>query len=170
MRAKPKGAKGKEGDAFKGLSKVLDKFLKGFETILQGASRLSFPAPTQPDARAVPSTIMVERSYPGGDPVTERTLEVKSFVTAPATVTAGFGLTIPLAPYASGRIYVQVTLPCYKEELDATLLVAKGMVEKEVSVEAEKIYAKRDELSGQVRPGAEASRPGEEHAPEVPGA
>lgn len=170
MRAKPK--KDDTIEKFlKGMSKVSSVFLKGFEAVLRRSFQSGIPAVTpQPDARAVPSTIIVERSYPGGDPVTERTLEIKPFVTSPASVTAGFGLTIPLAAYASGRVYVQVTLPCYKEELDATLLVAKGMVEREVTVEAEKIYSKRDELSGQARPGGGPSAPGESHTPEVPGA
>lgn len=60
--------------------------------------------------------------------VTEKVIEVHQFVTEPAYVRVGAGVTKSTGNYESLRIDVAVTVPCYKEQIKSTAKEAAEFV------------------------------------------
>jgi len=76
----------------------------------------------------------------GGVPSSEETLiEVKKFITEPAKVTAGYGMTLNLGNYESARVDVGVTLPCYVEEIDEAYKEAVRLADEWIDAQVSKI-------------------------------
>jgi hypothetical protein len=86
--------------------------------------------------RAVEATLFVERQYKGRDPEErQETLSVHRYLTEPAKVTVGYGLTLNLGNYEFARLYAEVSLPCYKEEHLAALAYAKNLLGEKIAEE-----------------------------------
>lgn len=82
-------------------------------------------------------TATVARTYGkiGAPETKDETIEVKTFVTQPATVEIGYGLTLNIGNYESARVDVKVSVPCYREETDAAYEYAKTWAESRVKQE-----------------------------------
>jgi hypothetical protein len=106
-------------------------------------------APTQeaveaPPVRAVQQkalTAVVSKTFGkiGVPEDTDETIEVRTFVTAPATVEIGYGLTLNIGNYESARVDVKVSVPCYREEVDAAYDFAKKWAEDRVRKEVSEV-------------------------------
>ena len=95
-------------------------------------------------ATQAPATATVTRHfYQGKSKLGEgvkdsnETLEVRSFVTAPAEVGVTFGLTVNLGNFKSARVDVSLKLPCYVEEADAAYDHAEQWVQERVKREVQ---------------------------------
>lgn len=55
-------------------------------------------------------------------------LEVRDFLTTPAQARFGAGNTVNLGDYNGARVYVEVSVPCYMEELPSAMQHAKSFV------------------------------------------
>lgn len=95
------------------------------------------------DERAlnVPVRVQVTRQYklataPGVKPVwsdpedTEEILHVHRYVTTPALAEFKLGGTVKMADFEYARVDVGITVPCYREELDAANDFASDYVSK----------------------------------------
>lgn len=101
----------------------------------------------------VPVELVVTRQYKkSGDKswadaappeVKEEKLAVHRFVTAPATVGVDLGLTINTGNFESCRVSVSVSVPCYKEEVEAAYDWAKDFVESRVKIEVADVQAQK---------------------------
>ena len=69
----------------------------------------------------------------------EKRIKVRPFETTPANVSIKYGLTIPLQAYASARIDVMISVPCYVEEIDEVYPQVRKLVDILISKEAEEI-------------------------------
>lgn len=69
----------------------------------------------------------------------EKVLRIHKFVTIPAMVTVRYGLTMNLGNYESARVDVEVTVPCYKEELEEGYAEAVTFVEEKINKEVHEI-------------------------------
>jgi len=65
-------------------------------------------------------------------------------MTTPATVSVKYGQTIPTQPYASVRVDVMVTMPCYKEEVLEVYEEVRAEVDRLMDVECERFEVMRD--------------------------
>jgi hypothetical protein len=88
--------------------------------------------------------------YSGRESITEdreEQIEVDVFPdgTTPASVSFGVSTTVNMENYESVKITAMVTLPCYKEEIDDAFIVAKGIVDEQVSNDVRKL---RDLVAG----------------------
>ena len=66
-------------------------------------------------------------------------IAVRTFVTNPAMVEIGYGLTLNIRNYESARIDVRVSLPCYVEETDQAFAFAKKWTEERIQTEVKEI-------------------------------
>lgn len=74
-------------------------------------------APKGPQAKE--ATMFVRRTFPNGSEKEDRgPIEVSTFLSEPAYVTAKAKRTVNLGDYESMSIEVGVTYPCYPEEVD----------------------------------------------------
>lgn len=73
-------------------------------------------------------------SAPADDSVSE-ILAVHKFETTPAVVGLEQGMTVNLGKYESAKITVSISIPCYKEEIDAAYAQAQEFVEKRLGEE-----------------------------------
>jgi hypothetical protein len=87
----------------------------------------------------VSKQFVVSGSDSGPEEISEETLAVHSFVTAPANVSVEMGMTLNLGNYESARVTVSVSVPCYKEEVDDAHAYARKWVESRVVKESKKI-------------------------------
>lgn len=104
--------------------------------------------PKQPELVAAEGKMWVQSSYKDGDGnVTEvsngepKTILVRKFLTQPASVYVGMGLTIPPKQYWSIKVDVGLTLPCYAEEKDACFKEALAWAEAKIAQERESIMS-----------------------------
>ena len=75
-----------------------------------------------------------------GLPVTkDEEIAVRTFVTNPAMVEIGYGLTLNIGNYESARIDVRIALPCYVEETDQAFAFAKKWTEERIQTEVKEI-------------------------------
>lgn len=72
---------------------------------------------------------------------TQETIDIHVFQTNPATVSIKGGATVNLGNYESARVDVMLTMPCYREEIDATFEVVKNWVDERVANEYREIKA-----------------------------
>jgi len=70
---------------------------------------------------------------------TEELIRVHKFVTEPAKVSVEYGMLINTGNYESARIGVQVTVPCYLEEIDTAYKWASKWAEERVNKEKDAI-------------------------------
>lgn len=70
-------------------------------------------------------------------------IEVRPFITSTASVSVKYGATIPMADYASARVDVMITLPCYVEEVMEVYHDLRATVDKLVSAEMDKMQGGR---------------------------
>lgn len=86
----------------------------------------------------------VERTIPGLDEKERRKegkIEVRPFVSAPASVSVSYGMTVNMGNFESARVDIFASLPCYPEEMGkAQEWVSKFVGEK---VEAERDFLKK---------------------------
>jgi len=68
-----------------------------------------------------------------------KSIKVHKFQTTPAMVTVRYGLTLNLGNYESARVDVEVSVPCYKEEIDDAYVFVEKFVEDKVISETQKI-------------------------------
>ena len=85
----------------------------------------------------VPTEVVVSRQFKFGadgawtmPEVTEEKLSIHRYVTQPATVGCELGATINMGNYESARVQVNVTVPCYREEVAGAFSWAKDFVEE----------------------------------------
>jgi hypothetical protein len=94
-----------------------------------------------PESTSLASQATVTRTYKNG--ITERsetsddTLTVHKFITEPASVRVGMGMTISLGNYESVRIDVNLSVPCYKEEVNDAYAYASEWVQAKTLAEAQ---------------------------------
>ena len=98
------------------------------------------PAPVEPPKvqhilKEVTATVTRAYGKIGAPEAKDETIEVKTFVTQPATVEIGYGLTLNIGNYESARVDVKVSVPCYREETDAAYEYAKAWAESRVKQE-----------------------------------
>ena len=74
----------------------------------------------------------------------QNTIEIHRFVTEPAYVRVGSGMTINLGGFQFARVDVSVNLPCYKEELDKGYEFALNMVSEKLSEKVDEIIQGRE--------------------------
>lgn len=72
-------------------------------------------------------------------------IKVRPFVTNTANVSVKYGLTIPMADFASARVDVMISMPCYVEEVGATYKELRETVQALVSREADIITGEGQE-------------------------
>jgi hypothetical protein len=66
-------------------------------------------------------------------------IAVRTFITNPAMVEIGYGLTLNIGNYESARIDVRISLPCYREETDDAFSFAKKWTEDRIQTEVKAI-------------------------------
>ena len=92
-----------------------------------------------------PVTVTVDNRYVRGNGEervkTETTdvVEVRRFDTTPAVVRRGYGMTINLGNYESARITVEVSVPCYVQDLAEADEFASEFCEKRIKEEIKSI-------------------------------
>lgn len=67
------------------------------------------------------------------------TLDVRTFVTEPAIITRGYGLTLNLGNYESARVDVGIRLPAYREEAEEADEFAKKWCEDRIKAEVDEV-------------------------------
>ena len=97
-----------------------------------------------PEVSGRAGRVLVDRQFTKAGKLTDSdtvqdNLEVRTFLAAPAGVSVGYGATINLGDYESAKVNVQVSVPCYTEELDEAILFASGIAEKRVRREVAEI-------------------------------
>lgn len=102
------------------------------------------PAPVEPPKvqhvlKEVTATVTRVYGKIGAPEAKDETIEVKTFVTQPATVELGYGLTLNIGNYESARVDVKVSVPCYREETDAAYEWAKNWAEARVRQEVQSV-------------------------------
>ncbi len=71
----------------------------------------------------------------------EEMIDVQPFAVEPAHVYYAQGATVNLGNYNSGKIDVSISLPCYKEEVDLTFVLAKAWVVERFEAECKDLIA-----------------------------
>lgn len=101
------------------------------------------PAPTAKVANNAPVTATVTRTFGkiGAPESKDETIEVKTFVTPPASIELGYGLTLNIGNYESARVDVKLSVPCYKEEVDDAYAWAKKWAEERLQQEVKDVRA-----------------------------
>jgi hypothetical protein len=72
--------------------------------------------------------------------IEDRELKVRSFAVEPARVDIELGRTMNLGSYESARIFVRVSVPCYREELEEAYKFAHSFAKDRVDESANKIH------------------------------
>lgn len=103
------------------------------------------PVPqAEPERKAghlAPMTALVTRTFGkiGLPESKEEPLEVRSFVTPPAHIELGYGLTLNIGNYESARVDVKVSVPCYREEMDDAYEWARKWAEDRMKREVKEV-------------------------------
>lgn len=102
---------------------------------------LAAPAPAPAPAQVRAASAVVSRVYGkiGAVEAKNEELEVRTFVTQPASVEIGYGLTLNIGNYESARVDVKISVPCYAEEANAAYDFAKKWAEERVQAEVKEI-------------------------------
>lgn len=105
------------------------------------APALSITAPPVVKETVKSATATITKVYGKiGLPVTkDEEIAVRTFVTNPAMVEIGYGLTLNIGNYESARIDVRIALPCYVEETDQAFAFAKKWTEERIQTEVKEI-------------------------------
>lgn len=70
-------------------------------------------------------------------------LEVRLFVTEPAVVSRGYGLTLNLGNYESARVDVGIKVPCYREEAEVADVFARKWCEDRIQDEVKEVRGEK---------------------------
>lgn len=99
------------------------------------------PAVAAPPSIVAQTTATVSRVYGkvGTLEAADEKLEVRTFVSPPANVEIGYGLTLNIGNYESARVEVKVAIPCYPEEADAAYEWAKKWAEERLQREVKDV-------------------------------
>ena len=114
---------------------MAEKKAKGVEGMEVMASERLEPK----DFITVTRTVPKEAGGTGEEEVKEELIEVRPFHSEPARVRIAKGLTMNLGDYRSARIDVDLTLPCYVEEV-------MGMIEKVNSIVEARLVMERNSI------------------------
>jgi len=82
----------------------------------------------------------------------EEVIEVHRFETTPAQVSVSYPLKLT-KDYCSNGIDVTITIPCYVEEIEATIIKAKSMAAAVLREEFPKLQSNLNKLVEKVRGG-----------------
>jgi len=82
--------------------------------------------------------VSVSRTLLGQTKTENKRIKIRPFVTATATVSAKFGVTIPMGGYSSARADVMVLCPCYVEEIATVYKTVRNLAERLIDNEAKK--------------------------------
>jgi hypothetical protein len=90
------------------------------------------------------SEVYVTRTLESGPRVVSETedrslIAVHRFITEPANVGVEAGITLNLGHFEFARLNVSVSMPCYKEEVDATYRYAQSWAKSRLQLEVTKI-------------------------------
>lgn len=66
-------------------------------------------------------------------------IKIRPFVTDTANVSVKYGMTIPTGDYASARVDVMISTPCYKEELIDEYKMVRKLADKLITIEVDKL-------------------------------
>jgi len=109
-------------------------------------------SPTSGTEKRIEAVAVIQRQYFEGKlPSTElvaknEPITVACFLTEPAKVSVGMGLTLNLGNYESARIDVSLVMPCYREEAEAAYTFARNWVEERLTAEVKDIRANKPGL------------------------
>ena len=79
-------------------------------------------------------------------------MTVQRYLTQPATINAEMGVTVNIGNFESVRVYVGVTVPCYKEEIEDAFHWAKDFAEAKVKTEVAEVRATMNSTKNQNQP------------------
>ena len=101
----------------------------------------TFASAVQVVTQSAPVTATVTRTVGkvGQEEVTNETIEIKRFVTTPAQVDVGYGMTLNIGNYESARIDVRISVPCYREEVEDAYEYARQWAEARVQKQVQDI-------------------------------
>jgi len=71
-------------------------------------------------------------------------IKIRPFVTETANVSVKYGYTLPMGDYASARMDVMISMPCYVEEVPDMYDKLRKMVDDLVSSEMDKVTGGAD--------------------------
>lgn len=91
----------------------------------------------RPEAVSAEESVLVTATAAGLDNKIE-TKRIRKFVTEPAYVRVGNGVTKNLGNYESLRLDVSISMPCYREEVDAVFTKLSEQVGKMLDTEISK--------------------------------
>ena len=99
--------------------------------------------PEKKAAHLAPMTAVVTRTFGkiGLPESKEEPLEVRTFITPPAHIELGYGLTLNIGNYESARVDVKLNVPCYREEVDEAYEWARKWAEDRVRREVKEVRA-----------------------------
>uniref|UniRef100_A0A6M3M145 Uncharacterized protein n=1 Tax=viral metagenome TaxID=1070528 RepID=A0A6M3M145_9ZZZZ len=78
-------------------------------------------------------------------PLKTKRMKIRPFVTQPAMVTVKYGVTVGLPNFGSARADIQLTVPCYKEEMLEVYKETREIVDKLIEKEAVRFGEKAEE-------------------------
>jgi hypothetical protein len=111
------------------------------KTAIQSASE---PAKYAESVQATVSRqYTIAKQTPEAPDVKNEQVTVKLFITEPAKVALGMGLTLNLGNYEAARVDVSLLVPCYREEADEAYKFAYEWVQARLGAEVEDIRSKK---------------------------
>ena len=135
---------GKNGNAMRRPGPSKGASYKPVQTVVVAApapAPVPVPAAAPTTATTLATTAVVTRTFGkiGAPEISDEKLEVRTFVTAPASVEIGYGLTLNIGNYESARIDVKLSVPCYREEADEAFAFARKWAEERVQQEVKEV-------------------------------
>jgi hypothetical protein len=97
------------------------------------------PAPIPQTVKPTTATVTTVYGKIGLPATKDEEIAVRTFVSTPAMVEIGYGLTLNIGNYESARIDVRISLPCYPEEADGAFSFAKKWTEERIQTEVKAI-------------------------------
>jgi hypothetical protein len=91
--------------------------------------------------QSAPATATVTRTVGkvGAEETVSETIEIKRFVTAPAQIDVGYGMTLNIGNYESARLDVRISIPCYREEVEDAYEYARKWAEAKMQQQVQEI-------------------------------
>lgn len=97
------------------------------------------PPAIKETVKATTATVTKVYGKIGAPETKDEEIAVRTFITNPAMVEIGYGLTLNIGNYESARIDVRISLPCYREETDDAFAFAKKWTEDRIQTEVKAI-------------------------------
>jgi hypothetical protein len=95
--------------------------------------------------QAEEGSVTVSRTVLGQTTSSTEKIKVRPFVTTPAHVSCKFGATIPTGDYASVRVDVMVSSPCYVEEIREVFEEVRDLCDELVEKESARLTGEEQE-------------------------